>query len=347
MRKGDTVRRRSPERASRLRLVLPVAALGLLLVACGDTELPQNALDPQGPYAQKVHDLARPVFIIAGLVFLLVQGLVIYIAVKFRRRSEDEAPVQVHGNVRMELTWTVIPAAVLAVVGVLTVGTIVDLDRVPKGEDVVKVTVIGHQWWWEYDYPDHDVVTANELHIPVGVPIAITLESVDVIHSFWPPKLAGKIDVIPNRQNHMTLEADKPGTYYGQCAEFCGLSHGDMRLRVVAHEPADFERWVESNAEEAELPEEAEAAAGAALFRAKGCASCHTVKGYAAGEVGPDLTHLQQRKVFAGAIFDMNEKNMRRWLRNPPEEKPGSIMPNLELTEEEITTLIAYLNTLD
>jgi cytochrome c oxidase subunit II len=347
MRKGDTVRRRSPERASRLRLVLPVAALGLLLVACGDKELPQNSLDPQGPYAQKVHDLARPVFIIAGLVFLLVQGLVIYIAVKFRRRSEDEAPVQVHGNVRMELTWTVIPAAVLAVVGVLTVGTIVDLDRVPKGEDVVKVTVTGHQWWWEYDYPDHDVVTANELHIPVGVPIAITLESEDVIHSFWPPKLAGKIDVIPNRQNHMTLQADEPGTYYGQCAEFCGLSHGDMRLRVVAHEPGDFEEWVESNTEEAELPEEAEAAAGAALFRAKGCASCHTVKGYAAGDVGPDLTHLQQRKVFAGAIFDMNEKNMRRWLRNPPEEKPGSIMPNLELTEEEITTLIAYLNTLD
>lgn len=349
MRKGDGVTRRSPARTSRSRLVLPAAAMALLLAGCGDTELPQNALDPQGPYAQKVHDLARPVFIIAGLVFVLVQGLVIYSAVKFRRRSADEAPVQVHGNVRMELTWTIIPAAVLAVVGVLTVGTIADLDRVPKGADVVDVTVIGHQWWWEYRYPEHNVVTANELHIPVGVPIALKLESVDVIHSFWPPKLAGKIDVIPNRTNHMTIQADKPGTYYGQCAEFCGLSHGDMRLRVVAHRPAQFDEWVASNARPAAIPSESdpEAAAGAALFRSKGCASCHTVKGFAAGEVGPDLTHLQQRKVFAGAIFDLNEKNMRKWLRDPPEEKPGSIMPNLELTEEEITSLIAYLDTLE
>ncbi|MGQ0521297.1 MAG: cytochrome c oxidase subunit II [Actinomycetota bacterium] len=344
------MRGRSTERTGRWRLALPVTAITLLLAACGDKELPQDALDPQGPYADKVYDLAKPVFIIAGFVFVLVQALVIYSAVKFRRRSDDERPVQVHGNVRMELTWTIIPAAVLAVVGVLTVGTIVDLDEVPEGADVVHVDVVGHQWWWEYRYPDHGVVTANELHIPVGVPIAINLESVDVIHSFWVPKLAGKIDAIPNRSNHMTLQAETPGTYFGQCAEFCGLSHGDMRLRVVAHEPADFEKWVASNVEEAELPTEAEdeeAAAGAALFRAKGCASCHTVKGFAAGEVGPDLTHLQQRKTFAGAIFDLNEKNMRAWLRNPPEEKPGSIMPDLDLTEEEITSLIAYLDTLD
>ena len=330
-------------------LTLALVALALLLTACGDKELPQDALDPEGPYARQVHDLAKPVFIIAGLVFVLVQGLVIYSAVKFRRRSDDEAPVQVHGNARMELTWTVIPAAVLAVVGVLTVGNIVDLDREPTGADVVKVNVIGHQWWWEFEYPDHEVVTANEMHIPVGVPVAVSLTSVDVIHSFWPPKLAGKLDTIPNRNNHLTLEADKPGIYYGQCAEFCGLSHADMRLRVVAHEPAEFEEWLASNAEEAELPTEEtdpEASAGAALFRQKGCASCHSVKGYAKGELGPDLTHLQQRKVFAGAVFDLNPKNLRAWLRNPPEEKPGSLMPNLNLTEEEITDLIAYLETL-
>ncbi len=350
MRKGGGVTRRSSDRATRRGVGLAaVAPLLLLLSACGNDELPQDALDPQGPVARQVHNLAKPVFIIAALVFLLVETLVVYSAIKFRRRSEDEAPVQVHGNVRMELTWTIIPAAVLAVVGVLTVGTIVDLDRVPKGADVVNVNVVGHQWWWEYEYPDHDVVTANELHIPTGVPIAITLESVDVIHSFWPPKLAGKIDVIPNRKNHMVIEAEKPGTYYGQCAEFCGLSHADMRLRVVAHQPADFDKWVTSNAEPAQSVSDAdpEAAAGAGLFRAKGCASCHRVEGFAEGEVGPDLTHLQQRKVFAGAIFELNEKNLRRWLRNPPEEKPGSIMPNLNLTEEEITSLIAYLDTLD
>ncbi|HVM03680.1 MAG TPA: cytochrome c oxidase subunit II [Acidimicrobiales bacterium] len=341
-------RRRQPA-GRRWPVVVTAVGLTLVLGACGGgDDLPQDALDPQGPYARQVHNLAKPVFIIAGVVFVLVQALVIYSAVKFRRRSEDEAPVQVHGNIRMELTWTIIPAAVLAVVGVLTVGNIVDLDRVPKG-DVLNVTVIGHQWWWEYDYTDHDVTTANELHIPTGRPVAVKLESVDVIHSFWPPKLAGKLDAIPNRTNHLTLQADEPGTYYGQCAEFCGISHADMRLRVVAHEPAEFEEWLESNAEEAARPDEKtqpEAAAGAALFRAKGCASCHTVKGFSAGELGPDLTHLQQRKVFAGAIFDLNPANLRAWLRDPPAEKPGALMPNLDLTEEEITDLIAYLETL-
>ena len=350
MRKGGRVIRRSRGKCAWRVLALPAVALLLLLLsACGDTDLPQNTFDPEGPVARQVDDLAKPVGIIAGIVFVLVEGLVIYAALKFRRRSEDEAPVQVHGNARLELTWTIIPAAALAVVGVLTVGTIVDLDRIPKGADVVEVNVIGHQWWWEYEYPKHDVVTANELHIPTGVPIAINLESVDVIHSFWPPKLAGKIDAIPNRKNHMVIEAEKPGTYYGQCAEFCGISHADMRLRVVAHHPAEFDKWVESNAEPAETPGDAdpEAAAGAALFRAKGCASCHRVEGFAEGEVGPDLTHLQQRKTFAGAIFDLNEKNLRKWLRDPPKEKPGSIMPNLDLTEEEITSLITYLDTLD
>ena len=165
-------RRRQPA-GRRWPVVVTAVGLTLVLGACGGgDDLPQDALDPQGPYARQVHNLAKPVFIIAGVVFVLVQALVIYSAVKFRRRSEDEAPVQVHGNIRMELTWTIIPAAVLAVVGVLTVGNIVDLDRVPKG-DVLNVTVIGHQWWWEYDYTDHDVTTANELHIPTGRPVAV------------------------------------------------------------------------------------------------------------------------------------------------------------------------------
>ena len=341
--------RRGEARGGRWRVVLTAVGLALVAGACGDQDLPQDALDPQGPYARQIHDLAKPVFIVAGLVFVLVQTLVVYSAIKFRRRSEDEAPVQVHGNVRMELTWTVIPAAVLAVVGVLTVGNIVDLDKVPQGDDVLNVTVVGHQWWWEYEYPEHEVTTANEMHIPTGTPVNVEITSADVIHSFWPPKLAGKLDAIPNRTNRLTLEADEPGTYYGQCAEFCGLSHGDMRLRVVAHEPAEFEEWLASNAEEAVLPAQEtdpEAAAGAALFRSRGCSGCHTVKGYSKGEFGPDLTHLQQRETFAGAIFDLNPANLRAWLRDPPAEKPGALMPNLDLTEEEITDLIAYLETL-
>lgn len=329
-------------------LALPALALTFLLAGCANSSLPQDALDPRGPFSEKTFRLAMPVFAVAGVVFVLVEGLVIFSAIKFRRRSDDESPVQVHGNVKAEIGWTIAPAVVLVIVGIFTVGTIIDLDRVPKGPDVLKVDVTGHRWWWEYSYPDQKVVTANELHIPTGTDVALTLHSKDVIHSFWPPKLAGKIDVIPNHENHMTINADHPGTYYGQCAEFCGISHANMRLRVIAHTPADFERWVKANAAPPDQPaaDNPDAVAGQALFRAKGCASCHTVRGYSAGVVGPDLTHLQGRKVFAGALFDLNEKNLRRWLRNPPGEKPGSIMPNLNLTEAEITSLIAYLDTL-
>jgi cytochrome c oxidase subunit 2 len=339
---------RARRRGHRVGLAAAVAVLGLVLGACGGRNLPQDALDPKGSISRQLNDLIGPVFIVAALVFVLVEGLIIYAVIRFRRRSEDEAPVQVHGNARLELTWTIIPAAILAVIGVLTVATLIDLDRTPTGPKVVPVTVTGHQWWWEFAYPGRGVTTANELHIPTGRKIAVSLRSADVIHSFWPPKLAGKMDVIPNRRNHLVIEADKPGTYYGQCAEFCGLSHADMRLRVVAHTPAAFERWVAANATPAALPPptDAQAAAGSLLFRQKGCASCHTVKGYSAGTVGPDLTHLQQRQVFAGGIFELNAKNLRTWIRNPPGEKPGSIMPKLELSEQEITQLIAYLGTL-
>jgi cytochrome c oxidase subunit 2 len=336
----------SMARAGRLRALSVTVAAGLLLVSCGDQELPQNSLDPKGPVAQQLADLINPVFLVAAVVFVLVQGLVLYSALRFRRRSDDEAPRQVHGNAKLELTWTVIPAVVLLLVSIATVTTIADINRKAEGADVVSVNVTGHQWWWEFDYPGRGVVTANELHIPTGRQVALKLTSDDVIHSFWPPKLAGKLDVIPGRDNFMTLEADEPGTYFGQCAEFCGLSHADMRLRVVAHTPEDFEEWVRTNAAAAERPTQGEAGEGAVLFRQKGCASCHTVNGYSAGELGPDLTHLQQRKVFAGATFDLNKQNLRVWLRDPPGEKPGSLMPNLELSEAEITKLIAYLETL-
>lgn len=332
------------------RLVALVAAAGALLAACGDEELPQNTFDPEGPVARQLDDLIKLVGIIAGLVLVLVMTLVTYCAVRFRRRSEDEAPVQVHGNAKAELAWTIAPAVVLAVVGVFTVSTVFDINEVPAGPDVLEVTVTGHRWWWEYEYPATGVTTANEMHIPVGRKVAVSLLSDDVIHSFWPPKLAGKVDVIPGRVNHMVIEADKPGIYFGQCAEFCGLSHANMKLRVVAQTQADFDAWLASNARPAELPDaevDPEAAAGATLFRARGCASCHTVEGYAAGTLGPDLTHLQQRETFAGSMFDLNEKNLRRWLRDPPAEKPGSLMPDLDLSEDDISSLIAYLDTLE
>lgn len=333
----------------RTRLAATLAGVAILATSCGNKVLTQNALDPRGPEARRLSHLINPVFLIAAIVFVFVEGLILVAVLKFRRRSDDEMPKQVHGNVKAELGWTIAPAVLLALIGVSMLGTIFRINRIPANAMVVNVT--GHQWWWEYEYPGSHVTTANELHIPTGQSVTLYLRSVDVIHNFWPPKLSGKVYAIPGRTNHMQVEADTPGTYYGQCSEFCGLSHANMRLQVIAHTPDDFRRWVAAN--EIETPvasppaaDNPDAAAGETLFRGKGCAGCHSVTGVSAGTVGPNLTHFQQRKVFAGSIFDTNDLNLRLWLRDPPAEKPGSMMPNLHLSEDEITKLIAYLDTL-
>ena len=330
------------------RFAALAGSLALLLAGCGREDLPQDTFDAQGPVARQLDDLVKPVFVVAGVIFVLVNVLVLYCVIRFRRRSEDDSPKQIHGNSKLELAWTVVPAVLLGAIGIATLGVIFDINERPAAAESMQVEVVGHQWWWEFRYPDHGIVTANEMHIPVGKKVDLALDSVDVIHSFWPPKLAGKLDVVPGQTNYMVVEAEKPGTYFGQCAEYCGLSHANMYLRVIAHTPEEFEEWVAANsADPAEVTGlRGDAAAGAGLFRSKGCSGCHTVKGYSAGTLGPDLTHLQQRSVFAGAMFDLDDRNLRKWLRDPPGEKPGSLMPNLDLTEDEITKLIAYLDTL-
>ena len=380
-----------------LSLVLLLAAV-VLLSSCGRHVLPQDGIDAQGSNARQLDNLARPVFLVAAIVFVFVQGLIIYCVIRFRSKGDDDAPVQVHGNAKLELTWTIIPALILAVIGVFTVVTVLDINKRAVGAEVVHVKVIGHQWWWEYQYPDLGIVTANELHIPAGKTVELEMTSADVIHSFWPPKLAGKVDVVPGRTNYMHFSADHPGDFSGQCAEFCGLSHANMRLRVIADSADDFDAWV-ANQKRPSVPAPtttssttttvaaaqtgtgganasatgasssaatsadttpavgidpvADAAAGAQLFVAKGCSGCHTINGLAgaAGKVGPNLTHLQARTRFAGESFELNPKNLRRWLRDPPAMKPmnptnGQGMPNLGLNEDEITQLIAYLETL-
>ncbi|MFN2503847.1 MAG: cytochrome c oxidase subunit II [Acidimicrobiales bacterium] len=326
------------------RLAALSASLLVLLAACAENA-PQDTLEPQGPVAREIDRLIDPVFIVAGVVFVLVQALVVIAVIKFRAKPDSPEPEQIHGNTRLEVGWTLAPALILLAVAVPTIATIFDLAKRP--ENPVKVTVIGHQFWWEYRYDDLGIVTANELHMPTGRDVELTLEAVDVIHSFWVPKLAGKTDVIPGRTNRMKLIADKPGTYLGQCAEFCGTSHANMRLTAVAQTPAEFDTWVRN--QRALAPEPAAgtpAADGKALFTAKGCAGCHTVEGVSRGQLGPNLTHLHSRSTFAGGIFDMTPERLRAWLRNPPEEKPGAKMPDLGLTADDITKLLAYLETL-
>lgn len=350
--------------AGRIALLAGIAAFGLLVLVgvLPKVDMPQSAMDPQGPIARQLDNLIRPVFYIAAGVFVFVEGLILYTVFRYRARTGDERPKQIHGNTKFELGWTVAPAVVLAVIGFLTVGTIIDLSRSPEGDDVVRVDVIGHQWWWEYVYNDVrtpsgqtvDVVTANELHIPEDTPVELTLTSEDVIHNYWPPKLAGKVYAIPGREAKMTIQADRVGYYYGECAEYCGLSHANMRLRVQSQTREEFAAWAEAQAQPAPTPDptsidQAGAVAGQEIFLAKGCGGCHAITGVAAGNVGPDLTHLYDRKTFAGAIFETNATNLRRWIRNAPVEKPGSVMPSgeqLGLTEDDITALIAYLQTL-
>lgn len=355
--------------ARTLRRILAVASAALLLGACSDA--PQTVFDPAGPFAQRPDDLWQLVFWIAVGVFVVVQGLIIYAIWRFRQRpGEDDLPVQVHGNTRLEILWTVIPALILAGIAVPTVQTIFDLDRDPDGS--MAVEVIGHRWWFEYRYPDHDIVTANELVIPAGQPVRLSMTAEEsggptnaVIHSWWVPQLAGKQDVIPGRTTTLNVQADEPGKFQGQCAEYCGLSHANMRIRVTALPRAEFEQWVADQQAPAAEPEEGTLAAeGKEVFFSQACVACHTLDGTsfttADGEeltaqsiVGPNLTHLMSREWFAGATFELTEENLARWLENPPAMKPMRAtedpsvgMPDLGLTPEEVEALVAYLMTL-
>jgi cytochrome c oxidase subunit 2 len=333
-----------------------VGGLSTVVLGACASDAPQDSLEPEGPLARSIDRVWDRSFIVAAIIFVIVQAAVIFAAFKYRAKKVDRDPVQSHGKSVVEITFTILPVILLFALGIPSTFTLLDLEKRPSASDnALKVEVTGHRFWWEYRYIEQDGVvadtyTANELVIPVGRYIDIDLKGVDVIHSFWVPKLNGKKDVIPGHSQHTKLFADEPGEYWGQCAEFCGLSHANMRLRVVAKDPADFEKWMADQQKAAPTPEEgSDADKGLAIFKseARGCFGCHTIKGVSNGKIGPDLTHLKSRATFAGSIFELTDHELARWLRNPPKEKPGSVMPNLELSEDEITQLVAYLNTLE
>lgn len=307
-----------------------------------------NYLKPEGPRAIEADRLWDITFFIAVVVFVLVEGALVLIMIKFREGARRGEPKQTHGHTKLELLWTTIPVVILTAIAFMTVPVIFAQSREPEG--ALKVQVIGHQWWWEYKY-DNGVVSANELHIPTDRPVYLELKSVDTIHSYWIPKLAGKQDVVPGRINHLTIEATEPGTYLGQCAEYCGLSHANMRATAIAQEPADFDAWLQGQlADAANDPLVNE---GRDLFLTgkfaddQQCIACHTIKGTPAqGAVGPNLTHIASRERFAGSMFERTDENLEAWLKDPPAQKPGSRMPDLNLTDEQITALVAFLQSL-
>lgn len=344
------------DRRRRRWFAAAVVVLGLVMASCAE-DAPMDTLEPEGPVAERIDNLFMPVFWVAVAIFVLVQGALIVAIIRFRRRSDDEIPEQVHGNTRLEIGWTIAPAVLLAVIAVPTLATVIDLDEQPAG--ALEIEVYGAQWWWEYEYPN-GVVTANELHIPTDRDIVLTMTSRDVIHSYWIPKLVGKKDVVPGRTTTLSFSATEPGEYFGQCVEFCGASHANMRLRVFAQEPAEYEAWLANQATDADVPAEGTLAAqGAELFTSRGCNTCHVIRGVndiprdvdRLNELGvpwaPDLTHLASRTTFAGSLFELEPAELSQWLRNPPARKDGALMPDLNLSEEDIDALVAYLLSLE
>jgi cytochrome c oxidase subunit II len=346
------------------------AAAALVLVATGcSSDAPQDALKPEGEWARKSHDLWNLVFGVAIVVFVLVMGAMVFAMIRFRRRSDDDRPKQTHGNTKLEIGWTIVPALVLAGIAVPTVAAIFDLAEDP-GEGAIHIEVVGHQYWWEYRYYEdeftgdpEDVVfrTANELVIPEDTEVALYVTSDDVIHSFWTPRLAGKQDAIPGRHTLLKIEADDPGQRFsGQCAEYCALSHANMRLITVTMTTDEYADWYQHQLDLVDPTAlTGDALAGFELFTAPdvGCATCHTIGGVeqAVGLVGPNLTHLQTRETFAGSMFDLTEENLHAWVQDAPGQKPGSYMPAFDgsnpdfrgLSSEEVDQLVAFLMTLE
>lgn len=348
-------RSRGPRRSAPAAWFLrALGALPLLLAsACGDTDTyPATWTDPRSDYARTLWDLQQLTNVLGvgvGVIVFLVLG---YIMVRFRYRPGQPDPKQIHGSTRLELTWTLIPALLLAIIAVPTVRVIFATQQ-PAPPNALTIDVVGWQWWWEFKYPIAEgdtVITANEIHVPVGTPIELRMTSADVIHSFWVPQMFGKRDVIPNRINRINFTPEVPGLYYGVCVEFCGESHALMRFRLIAHSPEGFQQWLENERRPAAepLPTDSAVIRGQQLATAGTCAGCHIIEGTPAqfGRAGPSLTHFGRRRTLAAGILENNAENLAAWLRNPPAMKPGARMPNLNLSEEEISYLVAYLQTL-
>ena len=297
---------------------------------------------PRSDYARDILHVYGIVTWVAIGIALVVGVALAWIIVRFRDRpGVSRVPAQTHGHTLLEISWTIAPALVLLAIAIPTIQVIFRTQAAPP-RDALEITVYGHQWWWEFRYPALQVVTANELHVPAGRPVALTLQGPDVIHSFWVPQLGGKRDVVPGRLNRLTFTAETPGEYRGQCAEFCGVSHANMGMRVIVDAPEAFARWVA--AQKTELAEPAGLAAeGKAIFARSACVGCHTIRGVSSGALGPDLTTFGSRHTLAAGLLPISVDNVVAWLKNPPAVKPDAKMPALGLTDEQARAVATYL----
>ncbi len=345
-----------------------LALLALVLVGCNGENYPQSTLHPNGDFADQVDALFRTTVGWALVVFVLVEAALLYAIFRFRGSPDDPEPEQVHGNTMVEIIWTVIPAAVLAFVAVPTVRTIFDTAQIPEaspdGSAPLKVEVIGHQWWWEFRYPELGIVTSNELHVPTGRTVDLRMKTSDVLHSFWIPQFAGKRDVFPNRETRIWFTARNPGAYPGACAEFCGEQHGRMLFYVMASDPAEFDAWValrqaDSNATAtrppapptdslvAPVPEDELVAQGRQLFATKACVGCHALGSVGAPTalIGPNLSGIGTRKMIASGSVVNSDENLAHWIQDPSRFKTGTKMVVPPITDAEARALVAFLRT--
>jgi len=305
-----------------------------------------RVFNPQSPQARAIFDLTIVVVVVMVIIFAIVVGIVTYAWMRFPRWREGERdPEQAQGNKTIEIVWTAIPLAIVMMLFVLSARTmgIADPPPPPKPD----ILIIGHQWWWEARYTNSGAVVANEIHIPVGKPVALRLDAVDVLHEFWVPELGRKLTTVPGHPNHLWIQSDKPATYLGFCTEFCGTEHAWMHFLLVAESQEGFQKWEQTQAAPAPAPSSESAQKGRALFEQMTCVSCHTIRGtIASGSFGPDLTHFASRKQLGAGIMPNTPENLRRWLRDPQRAKVGVKMPNFKFTDEQVTQLVDYIETL-
>jgi cytochrome c oxidase subunit 2 len=349
----------------------------LMLLANGGGQANDLSIfDPVSPGAESIRTLSVLVLAITGFIFIVVEGILLYAILRFRREAATAMePPQVYGSKPIEIAWTAAPALVVFVLILVTARTLWEVNVPPPppqaGDNTLFVTVVGRQWWWEYQYDHYNgkpiravgpdgretdlpVITANELHVPAGEqdvprPVYLTLKSADVCHSYWVPRLAGKVDLIPGRINALWFQTDLPGLYLGQCAEYCGTQHANMLLRVIVDPPSAFESWLK-NEKKDQTPKDSDPDAvksGRKVFLGQSCVNCHRVRGTAArGTYAPDLTHLMSRQTLASGMVPNSRENLRQWIANPQKIKPGCLMPAFGLSDHDRDLIVDYLATL-
>ena len=343
--------------ADRTRLTFPLAFAFAVMAAVAIVTLaafapdpswaqayPQTTLEPKSEVARSIDGLLDGIVVWVIIIFVVVETALVVTVIRFRKRPGGPAAKPIHGNTALEIGWTLAPAIILAFIAVPTVQVIFENAKPTKGD--IQVRVIGHQWWWEFQYPGLGVITANELHLPANKTVSFELESADVIHSFWVPAFAGKKDLIPGRTNHLWFTPEATGTFPGQCAEFCGASHANMMFNVVVHPQAEFDAWVAQMKSPSPAPDSTSLAAkGLAIYQKSQCVACHMIDGVSYGVLGPNLNKVATRTTIAAGMFPNDDAHLKAWIQNAPAKKPGSLMLKMDLSDADADAIVAYLRT--